>query len=1139
MDNGARFVWPRLRILICNLYAMNLPWTQLTDFEYLGVDLFALWDAMPPFAIRATVDLQIQLRLSQRNEILPFTGKLHPITYDFGALVLHLVADDSDITRSVLGEIFQNATFSHMHELHLYPGVKGASVGWPHNDFIDLSSRSMFPANLTFLVFQSVIISDTQLCEILPALERFTIQNQFSLASDPLFLPHIYDYVEFSTHLPLLLPPPTMNDAEKASEHEAAAAKLWAVYVSEAEKYDKGLVESWKSDMEGILIFAGLFSASVTAFLIESYKTLLPDPADKTVLLLEQISQQLSAAANGTKFTITSSAPFTALPTSVVCNLLWFISLGLALTSALIATLVEQWARDFLHRAEMRSAPIIRARVFSFLYYGLKRFKMHTIVELIPLLLHASLILFFAGLVSFLSTVNTPATAITAFLLFIVTAVYSVLTILPLRHLDSPYRTPLSGAFWRLQRIATSLYPRGHSAVANKESHSRIENATIIDSIFLKATETSKDRTVRDERALIWTVKSLTDNAELEPFIEALPDVLWGLNERRYIYDDHIRELVNNPDVRLHSRIMTLYTSSYSGLLSRELAIRRRISCYKAIWAVGSLSLPTAPFGPYASLPALAPRSSFPQEDEEAASYREAARAMIDWENLHAAQAVLKEASKLLAGMRSLYSTADNPLESCLRKLPTLSDPNPWSRWEMAMNSLSISAMTKPFNLSTTRELLEQLEELSHIRPLQIFMSYLYRISALKSPPYQLQNLCQTLSPPRLPLAKDTMMELRSTLNGVVDDLVARPTQTRTREETPWWNILVPSLITYWNPVDGGIAFPESLLRYMNRGDATIWNNFYSNLPAGAWPSIATTFIDKPMTGPGVVSTPSPELPLTFLWKLVETSCRFSFTPSLASLQAILEAVSDVEPSAMKQAVLAFLKWKFLETIFSEYWETALPDRMIRFWHPIFPENTAVDDANERLSRGQNQFRSDELGRVPDAFVPASHPAREYPLFITQRLNEGLLQIMTELINSCVSNNLPSLVPETLGWIENCSMALHFLPRHQMDFAISVKNLFDAWAGEDNEDALKILHTVPNLGLFHAYGYGMWKGESESRPFAWLDNPQARDVIKETFTAYLVKLSATEHTDVSQDFQQIVSNLEAIVTGLDALHFVR
>ncbi|KAJ7128562.1 hypothetical protein C8R44DRAFT_557882, partial [Mycena epipterygia] len=65
---------------------------------------------------------------------------------------------------------------------------------------------------------------------------------------------------------------------------------------AEAEKYDKGLVESWKSDMEGMLIFAGLFSASLTAFLIESYKTLNPDSGDTTVHLLSQISQQLAAS---------------------------------------------------------------------------------------------------------------------------------------------------------------------------------------------------------------------------------------------------------------------------------------------------------------------------------------------------------------------------------------------------------------------------------------------------------------------------------------------------------------------------------------------------------------------------------------------------------------------------------------------------------------------------------------------------------------------------------------------------------------------------------------------------------------------------------------------------------------------------
>ncbi|KAJ7844574.1 hypothetical protein B0H13DRAFT_1450009, partial [Mycena leptocephala] len=216
-------------------------------------------------------------------------------------------------------------------------------------------------------------------------------------------------------------------------------AKLWAVYVSEAEKYDKGLVESWKGDMQGMLIFvrilaaptqAGLFSASLTAFLIESYKTLTPDSGDNTVRLLAQISQQLLASTNGTTMAIRSDPPFRPTASSLICNILWFISLGLSLACALIATLLDQWARDFIYRTELRPSPIVRARVFSFLYYGLKRFKMHSVVEIIPLLLHASLLLFFAGLVAFLVPVNIAVMSVTVILLVLIAGVYAMLTIL-------------------------------------------------------------------------------------------------------------------------------------------------------------------------------------------------------------------------------------------------------------------------------------------------------------------------------------------------------------------------------------------------------------------------------------------------------------------------------------------------------------------------------------------------------------------------------------------------------------------------------------------------------------------------------------------------------------------------------------
>ncbi|KAJ6543000.1 hypothetical protein B0H19DRAFT_884988, partial [Mycena capillaripes] len=130
---------------------------------------------------------------------------------------------------------------------------------------------------------------------------------------------------------------------------------------------------------------------------------------------------------------------------ALICNVFWFISLTLSLTCALIATLVEQWARTFLHRAVgIRSAPVERARIFSYLYYGLKRFKMHTVVAVIPLLLHASLVLFFAGLVAFLTPVNVVITILGATLLAVVVLVYLVFTVSPLIYFDCPYRTPLS-----------------------------------------------------------------------------------------------------------------------------------------------------------------------------------------------------------------------------------------------------------------------------------------------------------------------------------------------------------------------------------------------------------------------------------------------------------------------------------------------------------------------------------------------------------------------------------------------------------------------------------------------------------------------------------------------------------------------
>jgi hypothetical protein len=73
-------------------------------------------------------------------------------------------------------------------------------------------------------------------------------------------IPQMKGLSVFNSHLACFNITPVTDD----SGDEAAAAKLWAVYISEAEKYDRALVESWKSDMDGLLIFVSVQSIPIT-----------------------------------------------------------------------------------------------------------------------------------------------------------------------------------------------------------------------------------------------------------------------------------------------------------------------------------------------------------------------------------------------------------------------------------------------------------------------------------------------------------------------------------------------------------------------------------------------------------------------------------------------------------------------------------------------------------------------------------------------------------------------------------------------------------------------------------------------------------------------------------------------------------
>lgn len=303
---------------------------------------------------------------------------------------------------------------------------------------------------------------------------------------------------------------------------------------------------------------SGLFSAVVTSFIIQGYGSLQQAPDANTIALLAQISYQIALASNGTRDIPppppSSSPQFTPTAMTMCFNAFWFLSLLFSLTCALMATLVQQWARQYLHAVGRRTAPETRARVRAYLYEGVEKFKVPLIVEAIPALLHISVFLFFAGLVVFMVPINaTIGLAILAAVALIACA-YLAATIASAFYLDCPYRTPLSSPCWRsLQafRFAAVTFGgwrrwgrpyRGPLADIREKEASRRNSAALL---------------TRDVHALRWTTESLTQNADFEPFAESIPSLIHNYQTRIVL-----EQLLSDADSNLPGRISGLLRGS-------------------------------------------------------------------------------------------------------------------------------------------------------------------------------------------------------------------------------------------------------------------------------------------------------------------------------------------------------------------------------------------------------------------------------------------------------------------------------------------------------------------------------------------------------------------------------------------------
>ncbi|KAI0789537.1 hypothetical protein C8Q75DRAFT_793368 [Abortiporus biennis] len=243
------------------------------------------------------------------------------------------------------------------------------------------------------------------------------------------------------------------------------SSDAWRMFSKCLNQYDEEMVKGWRDEMDGLLIFAGLFSAVVTTFVVDSYKALQPDPNATTNLLLLQISNQLGSLTVSNGF-INSTSSTASIPNILAAvapsslatnvNVLWITSLIFSLATAAVAIVIRQWLREYLILAT--GTPRQLARIRQYRYDMLDQWAVPSIIAILPILLQVSLALFLVGLLSQLWSLNVAVAATaTVFTSFTLAFIFGTI-ILPVFFVNCPYRSPQATVIHRAVPVESAGY---------------------------------------------------------------------------------------------------------------------------------------------------------------------------------------------------------------------------------------------------------------------------------------------------------------------------------------------------------------------------------------------------------------------------------------------------------------------------------------------------------------------------------------------------------------------------------------------------------------------------------------------------------------------------------------------------------
>ncbi|KAF9027805.1 hypothetical protein BDZ89DRAFT_1160572 [Hymenopellis radicata] len=230
-------------------------------------------------------------------------------------------------------------------------------------------------------------------------------------------------------------------------QETAPNARAYRVYVEEATIFDENMVGQSRDGLDVMLVFAGLFSAVVTSFLVQVSQNLQADFSEISALLLHDLLVvQLTMADGGTvNVTAPSINPAEKFEPDVIdvwINGLWVVSLVTSLIVALAAVLVKQWLHRYMTFPS--GTPGLRSHVRQFRFMGLEKWRVRIIIGMLPIVMHISLMLFFTGLALFYVPLCVSLTWAVGTLTVLICVLYLISNTIPIIFPQCPYQTPLT-----------------------------------------------------------------------------------------------------------------------------------------------------------------------------------------------------------------------------------------------------------------------------------------------------------------------------------------------------------------------------------------------------------------------------------------------------------------------------------------------------------------------------------------------------------------------------------------------------------------------------------------------------------------------------------------------------------------------